>query len=87
MDERIEGKVTFHRYRTALVRDVFFTAPRVCMRELETELARAAGVEKDNHTVYEVVQDTYSVGSPSTTYIMFHDMVVMFGRGIEIRSY
>lgn len=81
MDEHIEGKVKFHPYRSALVRDAFFTAPRNCMKEFEAELARAAGVQVDNHTVYEVTQHT------TTTYIMFHDMVVMFGRGIEIRSY
>lgn len=48
------SKVTFYPYRTARVYDEMFDADRDSMRPLEYMLAIKAGVNPDNHTVYEV---------------------------------
>lgn len=48
----IDGPVRFFPYRTARVADIVATYQGPCVKETETELALAADVQPDNHTVY-----------------------------------
>lgn len=70
------GCVKQYPYRTAVLGDIFLTLPREAMKDLEAQLAEASGRAVDNHTVYEIVQ------LHGTTYIMFSDHRVIFGRSI-----
>lgn len=78
----IEGTVICHPYRTASPRDRFLSIPRDQLEELEEELAKAAGVRIDNHTVYEITSR-----EGTKMYIMFHDFVVIFGHSVEVRDW
>lgn len=59
----------------ARVRDHYLTLPRKLVQNLEEELAKKAGVRIDNHTVYEIRQY-----GDAPTFILFDDMVAVFGR-------
>lgn len=71
---RIEGTVKQYPYRTARVFERFFEIPRDQVRQLEEQLADAAGVRMDNHTVYEITSEDGNV-----MYIWFHDLSAYFG--------
>lgn len=77
----ISGTVRQHPYRSAMIGEIFLVLPREDMKKLEEQLAESAGARMDNHTVYEI-QQTWG-----TTYLMFSDFKVVFGRSIEVRSY
>lgn len=53
----IEGPVQFYPYRTARVTNITATYEGPCVRETEAQLAEAAGVRPDNHTVYGLTVD------------------------------
>ena len=71
------SKVTFYPYRTALVQDAMFDADRDSMRPLEYMLAIKAGVNPDNHTVYEVYNGC------QTFYIFCRDSLFRVGKTIK----
>ncbi len=71
------SKVTFHPYRTARVFDEMFDADRDSMLPLEYMLAIKAGVNPDNHTVYEVYNGC------QTFYIWCHDSLFRVGKTID----
>ena len=71
------SEVTFHPYRTARVFDESFDADRESMRPLEYMLAIKAGVNPDNHTVYEVYDGC------RTFYIWCHDSLFRVGKTID----
>ncbi len=77
MSDQIEGDVTFFGYRTATVGERFMTVPRKTVDLLEEQLAKAAGVRPDNHTVYRLIQ------GDNTTCIWFHDHLAVFGRTVN----
>ena len=71
------SKVTFFPYRTASVFDTIFEATRDSMRPLEYMLAIKAGVNPENHTVYEVYDGC------QTFYIFCHGNLVRVGKKIK----
>ena len=71
------SRVTFYHYRTALVYDELFDADRDSMRPLEYMLAIKAGVNPDNHTVYEVYNGC------QTFYIWCTDSTFRVGKTIK----
>ncbi len=76
LDTNHYSKVTFHHYRTARVFDKMFDADRDSMRPLEYMLAIKAGVNPDNHTVYEVYNGC------QTFYIWCTDSLFRVGKTI-----
>lgn len=70
-------KVTFYPYRTALVLDEIFDADRDSMCPLEYILAVKAGVNPDNHTVYELHKGC------QTFYIFCSDQLFRIGKTIK----
>ena len=79
----IQGSVMQYPYRKAFVADPFLSIPRELLKELEENLAAAAGVRADNHTVYEFVQDK----DKPPLYIMFSDFTVTFAHAVDARSW
>ena len=75
------SKVTFHHYRTARVFDEMFDADRDSMRPLEYMLAIKAGVNPDNHTVYEVYNGC------QTFFIWCTDSLFRVGKTIKKESW
>ncbi len=75
------SKVTFHHYRTARVIDEIFDADRDSMCPLEYILAIKAGVNPDNHTVYEVYNGC------QTFYIWCTDNLLRVGKTIVKESW
>ena len=88
-DDKIDGEVKQHTYRSARVSDVFLELPRSACHELEKRLAEASGRDPDNHVVYEVKQDAWGKEGPyeSTTYISCSDMTVRFGREVLLERW
>jgi hypothetical protein len=74
------SKVSFYRYRMALVRDVFAEMGRDEASELELQLSEMAGVYPDNHTAFSIV-DRWGLLKP--IYIQFSDTKARFGLTIE----
>ena len=75
------SKVTFHHYRTARVIDEIFDADRDSMCPLEYILAIKAGVNPDNHTVYEAYNGC------QTFYIWCTDNLLRVGKTIVKESW
>lgn len=75
------SRVTFYPYRTARVFDEMFDADRNSMRPLEYMLAIKAGVNPDNHTVYEVHYGSI------TFYIFCSDNLFRIGETINKKSW
>ncbi len=76
---RFEGKVTCYPYRTAFVRDHIMTVPRNQLRDLEQKLAEAAEQYlPGNHVVYGVI-----TSEGKFLYIMFTDLVAVFGLSVD----
>lgn len=71
------SEVKFYSYRKARVFDEMFDADRGSMLPLEYLLAIKAGVEPDNHTVYEVYNGRYTV------YVWCTDGLCRVGKRIE----
>ena len=72
------SKVKFYPYRTAKVSDVMFDAERESIRPLEYMLAIKAGVNPDNHTVYEVYNGC------QTYYVWCTDNLLRVGKTIKL---
>lgn len=72
-----DGIVKQYPYRTALIGDIFMSAPIQTAREFERQLAAAADVQPDNHTIYEITREGGAV------YVQFSDMLVTFGLSIR----
>ena len=73
-------------YRKAYVRGgnpLYF--PRELMKDLELELAKMAGVRKDNHTCYLV--EVKSQPIPVQRCIMFTDFDCIIGDKFDIKSW
>jgi hypothetical protein len=95
----IEGEITQHSYRTARATDIFMSVERDARTdELENELAKAAGVNLDNHVVYAITSPTgcntriifegIEVRSKdSALYAWFHDIKLYFGHTIEVGNW
>ena len=75
------SEVKFYSYRSARVFDEMFDADRDSMLPLEYMLAIKAGVEPDNHTVYEVYNGRYVV------YVWCTDGLCRVGKTIQKGSY
>lgn len=69
-------------YRTAVPRDRFLNMPRDDVSSLEKVLARAAGVRMGNHVVYGITTQ-----EGNKIYVMFHDLVAIFGLSVEVRNW
>lgn len=74
-------KVTQHKYRSAMVRNIILRIDRVSLHDLEQKLADRANTRMDNHTVYEVE----SMGKK--LYLQFTDNEVWLGLDIEIHPW
>ncbi len=78
------AKVTFYRYRTALVGDPVFEIDREMdlAQCLEYMLAASAGAREDNHTVYEV-----HIPREDPVYIFFSDNKVRVGKTLVLGAW
>lgn len=72
------SRVKFYPYRTARVYDEMFDAERESIRPLEYMLAIKAGVNPDNHTVYEVYNGC------QTYYVWCTDNLLRVGKTIKL---
>ena len=79
--------VVCHPYRTARVEEIFLRLPREFMGSLEQELARAAGVGMDNHTVYTIDFGFTQMGGHQIIHVLFTDHAVIFGHDIQIKNW
>lgn len=90
MDNMIEfekiyvSKVTFHPYRTARVFNRFLSIERKSDvgKELETTLAKKAGVNPDNHTVYSI-----QLKNEQEVHVWCDDSKIMFGLELKKDKY
>lgn len=78
MDTMVHETVKQYPYRTAKVEDIFLRVPRDSVKDLELQLAEAAGARLDNHTVYEITQE-----DRSPVYIKFSDMAAIFAHTLR----
>lgn len=70
-------------YRTASVTKRLMHLPLGDqMRDLKELLTRAVGVQSDNHVVYGLTAEDGSM-----LYLMFHDLSVIIGLGVEERNW
>lgn len=63
--------------RSVQVKGDFLNVPRELLGDLEETLARMSGERVTNHAVYQLVYD--GPFGLKTTYIWFHDSIVVFG--------
>lgn len=75
--------VTFYGYRKALpkVRLVFFEREDSEIKELEENLYKVTGEMKDNHVLFELTLDEYSIA------LQFTDSNMWIGIGVEKRCW
>lgn len=76
---KIVGAVKQFPYRTARIDNSFLSVPRNLVSDLEHAIAEAAGVNVDNHTVYEIVQDD----EKPPVYIRFSDFTATFAHTVR----
>ena len=83
-DLEMGTKVKFYRYRTARVFNRFFRISRNSElgEKIEDVLSKKAGVDKDNHSVYEVENK-----NGDKIYVWMEDSEILFGNEIIIESY
>lgn len=66
-------------YRKAKIKKKAITLPRRTLREFEIDLIRQSGGNPDNHTVYRFLDE-----EKKTVYVMFTDLVAIFGTSVKI---
>jgi hypothetical protein len=77
--------INFFPYRKAYVRGKSLYFPRELMENLESELAKMANVDKDNHVCYLVKFESFPV--PIDKGIMFTDSHCIIGDIIDIKNW
>lgn len=83
-------EVTFHPYRTAMVRDRFIQIDRYSdeARAFEESLAKKAGKNPDNHTAYTLKLRTWGSDKPAPKlYVMCSDHHISIGTDIEFGNW
>lgn len=86
--DKFRGEVKQYTYRTAVVTEPFLVVPRNTVKELEHTLAQKAGVEPDNHTVYEIRQTAVvTADDVPPTFIGFSDDRATFGHSVFDRRW
>lgn len=76
-------EVYYYGYRQASLKNAFLTMDRndPPARRLEEELASRAGVDRDNHVIYEIRNNGGSL------FVFCSDMRIVLGTEIEVRHW